>query len=201
MTDKVWPFEGHFVVGGSGLYVTTACLGQMVESSTASYDLTIGLPQVDRTPDPFPPGVRRQLQMDPTDMPKWDLMPPIWTYGPRDSTERLEEEHMMDPVWGGVLDDGRAEVRYPEPASGDTTAVVLRCRFATALKAADDDDGFDDAAQRFLGELDDYWTRFTSWVGILTGQDFVGLGGDPGGLTRTRPLFTWTGARETSGPK
>lgn len=175
------------MVGGSGLYVTTGCLGQRVESNTASYDLTIGLPQVDTTPDPFPPEIRQRLDMP--DVPKWDLVPPIWTAGPRNSAERQEEEHMTDPVWGAVLDDGRAKIVYPESARD--SAVVLRCRFATVLEATDDEE-FEAAAQKFLGELDDYWTRFTSWVGILTGQDFVGLGGDPGGLTRLRPLFTWT---------
>ncbi len=87
------------MVGGSGLYVTTGCLGQRVESNTASYDLTIGLPQVDTTPDPpFPPEIRQRLDMP--DVPKWDLVPPIWTAGPRNSAERQEEEHMTDPVWG-----------------------------------------------------------------------------------------------------
>ena len=52
---------------------------------------------------------------------------------------------------------------------------------------------FEAAAQGFLSELDDWWARFTSWVGILTSQDFVGLGGHPGGLTRSYPLLTWTG--------
>lgn len=188
MADKVCPFEGHFVVGGSGLYVTTGCLGQTVDSHTAGYDLTIGLPQVDRTPDPFPAEIRSQLNEP--HVPRWDLMPPIWTYGPRNSMERQEEEHMMDPVWGGVLDDGSAKVVYPETTRD--SAVVLRCRFATTLTTTDDEE-FEEAAQRFLGELDEFWSRFTSWVGILTGQDFVGLGGDSSGLTHTRPLFTWTG--------
>lgn len=49
-----WPLEGHFVVGGSGLYVSTDCLGRAFTSRTARYDLTIGLPQVDTRPDPIP---------------------------------------------------------------------------------------------------------------------------------------------------
>jgi hypothetical protein len=61
MAANVWPFEGHFVVGGSGLYVAVGCLGQTVESRTGGYEVTIGLPQVDTTPDPYPPEVRRQL--------------------------------------------------------------------------------------------------------------------------------------------
>ncbi|BBZ28101.1 hypothetical protein MMAD_23960 [Mycolicibacterium madagascariense] len=100
---------------------------------------------------------------------------------------------MTNPVWGGVMDDGRAKDVYPESARD--YAVIYRCRFATTLTAENGGE-FEAAAREFLGELDDYWTRFTSWVGILTGQDFVGLGGDPAGLTRTRPLFTWTGDKD-----
>jgi hypothetical protein len=44
---KEWPLEGHLIVGGSGLFVTTDCLGRAFASRTASYDLTIGLPQLD----------------------------------------------------------------------------------------------------------------------------------------------------------
>lgn len=188
---KEWPFEGHFVVGGQGLYVTTGCLGRTFTSRTASYDLTIGLPQVDKRPDPFPPEIRQRLSElgEPPSMPKWDLIPPAWAYGPRNEQERLEEEH-ISPVWGGILDDGRAEKVYPESARD--CAVVVRCRFYTTLVAADGDQ-FEAAAEGFLSELDDWWKRFTSWVGILTVQDFVGLGGYPGGATRSRPLLTWTG--------
>lgn len=180
------PLEGHFVVGGSGLYVTTGCLGRTFISRTASYGLTIGLPQVDTTPDPIPPEIRRQFG-EPA-LPKWDLIPPAWAHGPTDERERAEEEH-ISPVWGGVLNDGRAKKVYPESARD--CAVVYRCRFYTTLNAADGEE-FEAAAQDFLSELDDWWTRFTSWVGILTSQDFVGLGGHPGGLTRSYPLLTWT---------
>jgi hypothetical protein len=184
---KEWPFEGHFVVGGSGLYVTTGCLARTFTSRTASYDLTIGLPQADTRPDPIPPEIRQRLG-EPA-IPNWDLIPPAWTYGPKDEGERAEEEH-ISPVWGGVLDDGRAAKVYPETARD--SAVVYRCRFYTTITASDGVE-FEAAAQGFLSELDDWWTRFTSWVGILTSQDFVGLGGHPGGLARSYPLLTWTG--------
>lgn len=184
---KEWPFEGHFVVGGQGLYVTTGCLGRTFTSRTASYDLAIGLPQVDARPDPIPPELRRRLG-EPA-IPKWDLIPPAWHYGPTDERERVEEEH-ISPVWGGVLDDGSAKTVYPESARD--SAVVYRCGFYTTLAVADGGDEFEAVARDFLSELDDWWTRFTSWVGILTSQDFVGLGGQPGGMTRSYPLLTWT---------
>lgn len=181
-----WPFEGHFVVGGSGLYVRTGCLGGTFTSRTANHDLTIGLPRVDTRPDPIPPEIRQHLG-EPA-VPKLEMIPPTWAYGPTSDEERIEEKH-LSPVWGGVLDDGRAERVYPESARD--TAVVYRCRFYTTLSASDSEE-FEAAVEGFLGELDDWWTRFTSWVGILTSQDFVGLGGHPGGMTRSYPLFTWT---------
>jgi hypothetical protein len=175
---KEWPLEGHFVVGGSGLYVKTDCLGHTFTSHTAGYDLTIGLPRVDTRPDPIPPEIRRRLG-EPA-IPNMELIPPAWAYGPTDEGERAEEEQ-ISPAWGGVLNDGRAEKVYPESARD--SAVVYRCRFYTTLTASDGEE-FEAAAEGFLSELDDWWTRFTSWVGILTSQDFVGLGGHPGGMTQ-----------------
>lgn len=92
-------------------------------------------------------------------------------------------------VWGATFGVGAKKV-YPESARD--TAVAVRCRFYTTLTASDVAE-FDTASDVFLRELDDWWARFTSWVGILTGQDFVGLGGYPEGATRSRPLLTWTG--------
>jgi hypothetical protein len=192
--EKQFPLEGHFVVGGQGLYVTTGCLGRTFTSRTANFDLTIGLPQIDNREDPFPPEIRERLG-EPA-IPRMDLMPPQWAYGPKDATERAEEEH-ISPVWGGVMDfgntetaDGRPRTVYPESARD--SAVVFRCRFETMLAASDGEE-FDAAAAKFLNELDVWWTRFTAWVGLCTGQDFVGLGGNPGGITRAYPLILWTG--------
>jgi hypothetical protein len=182
---KEWPLEGHFVVGGSGLYVSNHCLGRAFTSRTASHELTIGLPQVER-PYPIPPEIRRQLGEP--DIPDSKLIPPAWAYPPQDKGERAEEEH-ISPVWGAVLDDGRARTVYPE--STRDSAVVYRCRFYTTLTASNGEE-FEAAADVFLSELDEWWTRFTSWVEILTWQDFVGLGGHPGGMIRSYPLFTWT---------
>lgn len=181
------PFEGHFVVGGSGLYVTTVCLGQTFTSRTPNFALTIGLPRVDTSLDPVPAEIRERIG-EPA-VPRMDLVPPEWAYGPVDDTERMDEEH-ISPVWGGVMDDGRARTVYPESARD--SAVVFRCRFHTTLTAPSPGQQFDALAEKFLKELDDWWARFTSWVGILTGQDFVGLGGYPGGMTRSYPLVTWS---------
>lgn len=182
---KEWPLEGHFVVGGSGLYVHRDCFGRTFTSNTATYDLTIGLPQIDTRPDPIPPEARRFL--DSPAVPRMELIPPVWTYGPRNDTERREEEN-ISPVWGSAPSPPGVKVI---PESSTDIGVVFRCRFYTTLTASGVEE-FDTASDKFLRELDDWWTRFTSWVGILTGQDFVGLGGNPGGITQAYPLFTWT---------
>lgn len=179
------PLEGHFVVGGSGLYVHRDCLGRTFDSRTASFDLTIGLPQIGTRPDPVPPVVRQQLS-EPF-VPRMELRPPGWTYGARSEVESHEEE-LISPGWGFPPSPPDFKV-YPEASTG--ISVILRCRFYTTLIASDGVE-FEAATEVFLGELDDWWTRFTSWVGILTGQDFVNLGGSPGGIPRGYPLFTWT---------
>jgi hypothetical protein len=51
---------------------------------------------------------------------------------------------------------------------------------------------FEAATKRFLGEFDDWWTRFTAWVGVLTGQDFLGLGGYARQGTKAGDIQTWT---------
>ncbi|HQE16574.1 MAG TPA: hypothetical protein PLD01_16100 [Mycobacterium sp.] len=181
------PFEGHFVVGGSGLYVTTECLGRTFASRTPNFALTIGLPRVGTNLDLVPAEIRERIS-EPA-VPSKELVPPEWAYGPVDDTERMDEEH-ISPVWGGVMDDGRARTVYPESAR--ESAVVYRCRFHTTLTAPSPGQQFDALAEEFLKELDDWWARFTSWVGILTRQDFVGLGGYPGGMTRSYPLVTWS---------
>jgi hypothetical protein len=160
--SKEWPLEGDFECGGLGLFVTTDCLGRAFTSRTANYDLIIGLPQLDTVHQPGS-----------------SLLPPQWTYGPRDESERAIERDDVD--WGLVLG-------APE------TAMTFRCRFYTSLTASTDEE-FDSAAGEFLNEFRDWWTRFTSWVGILTSQDFVGLGGYAGpedeyGLAGS--VTTWT---------
>ena len=184
------PFEGHFVVGGSGLYVSNECLGRTFTSHTARFELTIGLPQIDDRPDLIPPEIRERLGEPPIGK-RMDLIPPQWAYGPTSESDRKDEEH-MSPVWGGVIDDGQTETVYPE--SSRNSAVVVRCRFYTTFPASgDSQESFDSTSAEFLAELDDWWTRFTLWVGILSGQDFVGLGGNAGGITQGYPIFTWTG--------
>jgi hypothetical protein len=163
-----WPLEGYFVVGGSGLYVSTECLGRVFTSRTTNHDLTIGLPQLDTAQQP----VR--------------VIPPAWTYGPRDQEEEANERDVIP--WGAAFGYGAKKVYPPEARD---TAVVYRCRYYTTLTTSNDEE-FVAAADDFLRELDDWWTRFTSWVGILASQDFVRLGSYGTGGIKTRPLSMWT---------
>jgi hypothetical protein len=128
---KEWPLEGHFVVDGSGLHVHTDCLGGAFTSRTANYDLTIGLPQLD--PGSTPPG---------------RVIPPEWTYGPRDESEPANERDVIP--WGWAPGYGAKKV-YPENAKD--AAIVARCRFYTTLTASNDEE-FKIAADDFLTELD-----------------------------------------------
>jgi hypothetical protein len=140
---KEWPLEGHVVVGGSGLFVRTDCLGRAftsrITSRTASYDLTIGLPQLD--PGSTSPG---------------RLIPPEWTYGPSDESERANERDAIH--WGYAFSD-RAQ------------AVVFRCRFYTTFTASNYEE-FSHLADDIW--IADWWTHFTSWAAILASQDLVG---------------------------
>ncbi len=182
---KSWPLEGHFVIGGSwGLLVHTDCLGCTFTSRTASHDLEIGLPQRDTEPalpEPF------QQVLGPP-VPNMELIPPKWAYGPVDDRER-QEERRVSPVWGTTLGSDTAKVVYPESARD--TALVIRCRFYTTLEASSEVE-FEEATKGFLSEFDDWWTRFTAWVGVVTGQDFLGLGGYMRQGTKSGAIQTWT---------
>lgn len=179
-----WPLEGHFIVGGSGLYVHRDCLGRTFTSHTADYDFEIGLPQVDTGPDPLPPEIRYLSTPRRADTL---LIPPVWTYGLEETNARVYEKDQI--VWGMAPSKPGTKV-YPESAKD--TGVVYRCRFYTTLTASDDAQ-FDTATEDFLSELSNWWTHFTSWVGILTSQDFLGLGGYSRPGIRSGSLETWTG--------
>jgi hypothetical protein len=175
--SKEWPLEGHFQCGGQGLLVTPDCLGREFTSRTANYDLIIGLPQLDTRPKHAP------------------LRAPQWTYGPIDEDEDWDEDEDRE-FWGFILPEMAAilwSVLSDSPlAEGDEPAHVLRCRCYTSVTASTDEE-FEAAANDFVRELEDWWTRFTSWVSIRTSQDFVQLGGHPAILaTKSWQVQTWT---------
>jgi hypothetical protein len=185
---RQWPLEGHFVIGGSwGLQVHTECLGCTFTSRTASHDIEISLPQRD-TESAVPELPERFQHIPGTPVLNMELVPPKWAYGPVNDQER-QEERMVSPVWGTTLGSDTAKVVYPE--SSRDTALVIRCRFYTSVEASDEQE-FEEATKRFLSEFDHWWTRFTAWVGVVTGQDFLGLGGYVRQGTKSGDIRTWT---------
>src|SRR5688500_10794012 len=109
---NAWPVEGHVIVPGSGLVVTTDCLGRSFRSrvrpSNGNYDLTIGLPRLDRG-----------SLLEPLVEPEWDSGP------------SLESELAVPPAERSIIRWG--EVIWPEDK-----AYVFRCRYYTELPASDD---------------------------------------------------------------
>ena len=183
---RQWPLEGHFVIGGAWcLDVHTECLGSVFMSRTASHDLEIGLPQGDVQPE-IPE--RFQQILGPPVL-NFELIPPKWTFEPVNEKER-HEERSVSPVWGTKSGPDNAKVVYPESARN--SAQVIRCRFYTTVEASNEDE-WEAATRVFLGELDEGWTRFTAWVSVVTGQDFIGLGGYMRQGTKSGAIRTWTG--------
>lgn len=190
MSDSVparWPLEGHFVVGGAwGLQVHTECLGQTFTSRTASHDLEISLPQRDTPPDIDLPEQFRHILGPPGH--RVELVPPRWKFEPGSEHERQDERNVR-PVWGiGDFSDASVKV-FPESARNN--ALVARCGFYTTVAATNEDE-FKAASSDFLNEFEDWWNRFTDWVGVVAGQDFIGLGGSLRKGMTAGSILTWT---------
>jgi hypothetical protein len=175
--SKAWPLEGYFVCGGggNGMLMRLDCLDREFTSRTANYEFVIGLPQLDTVQE--------------------QVLPPQWTYGPRDEDYENDEDDIFDeserdPDFWGYTGSPRELGLYWE-TNADVVAYIFRCRFYTSLTAATDEE-FDAASSRFMHELEDWRMRFNSWVGLTTSQDFVGLGGYAGARTSTQSIFTWT---------
>ena len=151
-------------MAAGGLLVTPDCLGREFTSRTANHDLIIGMPQLDTRPK------------------QASLRAPQWSYGDQDEDEDWDEDEDGN---SGVSCSRRSPgfccrcFRVGRAHEGGEAAHVLRCRFYTSLTVSTDEE-FDAAADDFAHELEDWWTLFTSWVSILTSQDFLRLGGQAG---------------------
>jgi len=182
---KERPLEGYFACGGGGegMLMRLDCLGREFPSRTANYDFVIGLPQLDT--------VQQQV------------LPPQWTYGPTDEDyeddgDEIFDESERDPDFWGYTGPpleralGLERLLNPNLGTNVDVAYIFRCRFYTSLTAATDKE-FDAASGRFMRELVDWSMHFTSWVGVVTSQDFVGLGGYAVAPTFAESVFAWTG--------
>jgi hypothetical protein len=163
---KEWPLEGRFECGGGGrgITLTADCLGREFTSRTANHDFTIGLPRLDTR-------IQRVGR----------LRAPKWTYGLGPGVKDESE-----PLTWGVTNYKQAL----KLGSDAVLATLFYFRFYTSLTGSTDEE-LDAAAQDFVTELEDWRMHFASWVGILTSQDLVGLGGDTHPFTLPS-IWTWT---------
>ena len=144
-----WPLEGFFTCG-SGLLVDHECLGQSFQTRTATYELTITLPELDATNALAP------------------LRRPPWRF----NREGQAPAASVDEEWGQL---GGLRRRNDDGTWPDYPALVRQCIVATTVQA-ENDEQFMAAAKMVANELAVWWASLTDWLGVLTVQDFVGLG-------------------------
>jgi hypothetical protein len=167
-TGGRWPLEGFFTCG-SELLVVPECLGQNFQTRTLTYELTITLPELD-APDACAP-----------------LCRPPWKFNRAGEAPTAS----VDEEWGTVA-SGRT--RNSDGTWPAYNAEVRQCIVATTVEAGNDEQ-FREAARVVAYELDLWWESVTDWLGVLTVQDFVGLG------TQRRSILTygfhaWSGDAE-----
>ncbi len=130
--------------------VSPECLGRSFQTKTASYDVTITLPNLD------------------DNRPGAPLRRPVWKFNVEG---RDPDGHAADEEWG-VLSSLRTYVGG-EPII--MSARVRQCIITTEVHAADED-AFMDAVRLVGEELDDWWGWVSDWLSVLTEQDLTGLG-------------------------
>lgn len=144
-----WPLEGYFHCAGNSLFVKLDCLGEVFESRTANRPITIMLPQF-YSPEP------NAL-----------LARPPWRYVHKDRPEDALSH--ADVRWGTIGSAIEPNELFP------TYAVVRSCLVYTDIEAGDEWE-FRTNVSAFARELDQWWTALTDWLGVISVQDFVGLG-------------------------
>lgn len=148
-TGGRWPLEGFFTCA-SWLLVVPECLGQSFQTRTTTYELTITLPELDA------PNAGAPLRRPPWKFNRAGVAP----------TASVDEE------WGWVASSRK---RNSDGTWAALSAAVRQCIVATTVDARDDEQ-FREAAKVVGDELAVWWASVTDWLGVLTVQDFVGLG-------------------------
>jgi hypothetical protein len=144
-----WPLEGCFTCGG--LLVGQECLGQSFQTRTATYELTITLPELDSTNALAP------------------LRRPPWRFNPGGQAPAA----VVDAEWGEL---GNLRSRESAQAAwSEYPAFVRQCIVASTVEA-ENEEQFRTAAVALADQLDVWWSSFTDWLGVLVAQDFAGLG-------------------------
>lgn len=176
--------EGHFACG-AGLLIKAECLGRSYTTRTATRDLTVMLPS----------------------MPKdWqgdgELNPPGWsfkTFRDPDQETRLSDSSFKWGLCSGFKnnDDGTQSPEF---------ARVNRWGFQTTIAIGTENFAFFNARGEAMHEIAAWWDLVSSWISIVTRQDFVDIGKTRSGI-RVGPVIAWcgdendlrvNGSRETS---
>jgi hypothetical protein len=166
--NRKWPLEGFFSCG-TGLVVSPECLGRSFRAKTATYDLTVTLPNLV------------------SERPGAPLRRPALRFNVEG---RDPNGHEADDEWGTV---GTLRTHVGDEAT-ITTAVVAQCIIASEVDAVDDDTFMD--AVRLVGEeVDDWWTWICDWISVITEQDLTGLGTREDGLF-SREFHAWSGGAD-----
>jgi hypothetical protein len=144
-TGSVWPLEGSFRCG-DGFLVTPDCLGYTFHSQTASHNVSIALPDINR------------------DVEAGWLTRPPWKFALEGGDRNVVPSEGRD--WGGIAGGTKDAPRY---------AHIVQCVVHSEVNA-DSEDEFKTAAEQFGDELAAWWTSVCDWLDVLTLQDFVSLG-------------------------
>lgn len=161
--------EGHFPCG-PGILIDIECLSHSYQSRTPNHDLEISLPTL-----------RAEWQ-------EGFLDPPAWSY-----------KQFRDPEHEVVLSDGNFEwgvtVGYhnnPDGTQSPDFARVRRWRFETTITTTADKFVYFAVREKFIQELEAWWSLVSTWISIFTKQDFVEIGKTRSGM-RVGPIVTWNG--------
>jgi hypothetical protein len=164
--------EGHFPCG-PGLLIDIECLSHSYPSRTPNHNLEITLPTL-----------RAEWQ-------EGFLDPPAWSY-----------KRFSDPEHEIALSDANFEwgvtVGYqnnPEGTQSPEFARVRRWRFETTITNTADKLVYFGVREKFIQELETWWSLASTWISIFTKQDFVETGKTRSGM-RVGPIVTWNGGAD-----
>ena len=161
--------ECHFACG-PGLLIDIECLSHSYTSRTRNHDLEVSLPTLR------------------ADWQEGFLDPPAWSY-----------KRFRDPEQEVVLSDDKFEwgvtVGYQDNPDGTQSpefARVRRWRFETTITTTADKFVYFGVREKFIQELEAWWSLVSTWISVFTKQDFVEIGKTRSGI-RVGPIVTWNG--------
>ena len=140
----------------TGFLVLPECLGEIYESRTPCFPLTVMLPRLDPS------------------LHQVNLVAPFSAYrAEQDAADAAEARYAGDSAWGCAQTWRDNPQDWNRPIT--TSAVVERVRFVTEGKA-DNDDDFQHTLNHFARHQAKWWTRLADWIGVVSSQDLIRLG-------------------------